>query len=167
MFDLRVGNGLDFHKLESNPDRPLILGGFVIPGEWALVGHSDADLVLHAISDAIYGALAMGDIGTHFPDTDPSLKNMDSRRIIGSALRSMEERGFGLMNMDITIIGERPKISPHREQISESLALLLGISADRIGVKATTTEKMGALGRKEGVGCLATVLLFKRNQEPV
>lgn len=165
MTDLRIGNGLDFHKLIEDPERPLILGGYVLPGEsLALSGHSDADLILHSLADAIYGALGLGDIGYYFPDTDESIRGIDSKKIIAAALKSAGERGYRPLNVDITIIGERPKISKHREAIQESIAGILGIERSRVGLKATTTEKMGALGRKEGLGCLATVLMIKRDE---
>lgn len=155
----RVGNGIDFHKLTLDSARPLILGGYTIETEWALVGHSDADIVLHALSDAILGALGLGDIGLYFPDTDPSLKNMDSSRILSKCLELMKERGYVLLNVDNTIVGEKPKIAPHRLQIISSLSQLISIPEDQISVKATTTEKMGALGRSEGLAVFTSVLL--------
>lgn len=163
--DLRVGTGLDFHRLIVDPGRPLILGGFVIEDDLALEGHSDADVILHAISDAILGALGLGDIGFYFPDTDPALKGMDSRRIIHRALTEVSSHRYELANMDVTIIGERPKILPHRAFIQESLCEITGLEKGRIGLKATTTEKMGALGRKEGVGCMATISLVRYSDE--
>lgn len=155
----RVGNGIDFHQLAVNPDRPLILGGFTIESEWSLVGHSDADIVLHALSDAILGALGLGDIGQYFPDTDKSLKNMDSSIILKKCLDLMQERGYRLLNVDNTIVGEKPKIAPHRLNIISSLSKLLEIPPDQVSVKATTTEKMGALGRSEGLAVFSTVML--------
>lgn len=157
----RIGQGLDFHRLETNPERPLILGGTTIDSEFALIGHSDADIIIHALADAILGALGLGDIGQHFPDTDPSLKNMDSRLILDKTLRLGEEKGFSLVNIDCTIVGERPKIAPHRSKIQSSLATLLGLPEDCVSIKATTTEKMGALGRTEGLGASCVVLLRK------
>ncbi|EQA43934.1 2-C-methyl-D-erythritol 2,4-cyclodiphosphate synthase [Leptospira broomii serovar Hurstbridge str. 5399] len=155
----RIGQGLDFHKLELNSSRPLILGGATIDSEYALIGHSDADIILHALSDAILGALGLGDIGQYFPDKDPSLKNMDSKIILKKTLDLMGERNFSLINIDCTIIGERPKIAPHREIIQRTLSGLLGIPQDCVSVKATTTEKMGALGRVEGIGATCVILL--------
>lgn len=157
----RVGNGIDFHRLEENTSRPFLLGGFEVPTELALVGHSDADILIHALSDAILGALALNDIGTYFPDSDPSLKNLDSRLILKKTLDLMVDKGYKIINIDSTIICEKPKISPHRDSIRESLSNLLKISSESISVKATTSEKMGALGRKEGVGVFTTVLLEK------
>ena len=159
--DIRLGNGLDFHRLIQDSHRSLILGGATIESEFALEGHSDADIILHALADAILGALAGPDIGELFPDTDPALKNMDSARIIEKAMFFVTDRGFSISNVDVTIIGERPKIRPHKEKIRRSLSRLLAIDIERIGIKATTTEKMGFTGRGEGLGCLATALLVK------
>ncbi|AYV55491.1 2-C-methyl-D-erythritol 2,4-cyclodiphosphate synthase [Leptospira kmetyi] len=158
----RIGNGIDFHKLEINPGRPLMLGGIECESEFALVGHSDADIILHALSDAILGALALGDIGQYFPDTDQKLKNMDSKVILRKCLELMRERNFELVNVDCTVIGERPKIAPLKERITKSLCDLLNLPADCVSVKATTTEKMGALGRQEGIGTFCTILLGKK-----
>ncbi|EMK21326.1 2-C-methyl-D-erythritol 2,4-cyclodiphosphate synthase [Leptospira kirschneri] len=158
----RIGNGIDFHKLEINPSRPLVLGGLECESEFALVGHSDADIILHAISDAILGASALGDIGQYFPDTDPSLKNMDSKMILAKCLELMKQKGFDLVNVDCTVIGEKPKIAPLKEKIIKSLSSLLDLPLDCVSVKATTTEKMGALGRQEGIGTFCSVLLEKR-----
>lgn len=155
----RIGNGIDFHKLSLDSARPLILGGYTIKGEWSLVGHSDADIVLHALSDGILGALGLGDIGQYFPDSDASLKNMDSSIILKKSLELMKEKGYRLLNVDNTIIGEKPKIAPHRLGIIESLSRLLEIRVDQVSVKATTTEKMGALGRSEGLAVFTSVLL--------
>lgn len=157
----RVGNGIDFHRLEENPGRPFILGGYTIPTELALVGHSDADILIHAVSDALLGALCLGDIGQHFPDTDPSLKNMDSKRILQKVMAMLLEKKYKIENIDSTIVCERPKISPHRENIRLSLSKILDIHLETVSVKATTTEKMGALGRKEGVAVFSTVLLSR------
>ncbi|EIE02409.1 2-C-methyl-D-erythritol 2,4-cyclodiphosphate synthase [Leptospira licerasiae] len=157
----RIGQGLDFHRLETNQTRPLILGGAIIDSEYALIGHSDADIVIHALADAILGAMGLGDIGQYFPDTDPSLKNMDSKLILQKVLDLAKEKNFSLVNIDCTLIGERPKIAPHRIKIQSSLSNLLGLPEDCVSVKATTTEKMGALGRTEGLGASCVVLLQK------
>ncbi|UOG60059.1 2-C-methyl-D-erythritol 2,4-cyclodiphosphate synthase [Leptospira noguchii] len=159
----RIGNGIDFHKLEINPNRSLMLGGLECESEFALVGHSDADIILHAISDAILGALALGDIGQYFPDTDQSLKNMDSKVILAKCIELMKEKNFNLVNVDCTVIGEKPKIAPLKEKIIKSLSNLLNLPLDCVSVKATTTEKMGALGRQEGIGTFCSVLLVKRS----
>ncbi|MCE9499341.1 MAG: 2-C-methyl-D-erythritol 2,4-cyclodiphosphate synthase [Leptospira sp.] len=158
----RVGNGIDFHKLEINGARPFILGGYIIDTEWSLIGHSDADILLHAISDAILGALALGDIGDYFPDTDPENKNMNSVKIIQKVLGLLTGKKFEIVNVDSTIMAEKPKIAPHRSGITESLSAILKIDSGKISVKATTTEKMGALGRSEGIGVFSTVLLKQK-----
>ena len=157
----RIGNGIDFHRLEENTNRPFLLGGFEIPTELSLIGHSDADILIHAISDAILGALSLGDIGLYFPDSDPSLKNMNSVLILDKTLELMRKKGYAISNIDSTIICEKPKISPYRDSIRENLSKLLKIDTENVSVKATTSEKMGALGRKEGVGVITTVLLHK------
>ncbi len=161
MMDFRTGFGLDFHRLIRDAERPLMLGGVEIPGELALEGHSDADVVLHALADALLGALGMGDIGEFFPDTDATLKNMDSAVILAHARDAATQRGYRISNIDLTLIGEAPRLKPHKAAIRARLAQLLGLDAERIGLKATTTEKMGALGREEGVACAATVALLK------
>ncbi len=155
----RIGNGIDFHKLEINSERPFILGGFVIPTEYSLVGHSDADVLLHAIADSILGALALGDIGEYFPDTDPKWKNMNSKLIIEKTLKLMHENNYGLINIDSTILAEKPKLSPYRLDIRKTLSNILNIPIENISVKATTTEKMGFIGRGEGIGVFTTSLL--------
>lgn len=137
-----------------------MLGGCRIESPLALEGHSDADVVLHALADAVLGALGLGDIGEFFPDTDAQFKNLDSARIIEHALAAMGERGYRLANVDCTLVGQKPKISPHKPVIRASLARLLELPEDCVGLKATTTEKMGALGRAEGLACLASALLI-------
>lgn len=157
----RIGNGLDFHKLTLDANRFLVLGGHKIESEYALIGHSDADILLHAISDAILGALGKGDIGEYFPDTDPQWKNMDSVLIINKCISLMHELGYTIVNLDSTFICERPKITPHKTAIRVSLSKILNLSVDCISIKATTTEKMGSLGRMEGVGVISSILLVK------
>jgi 2-C-methyl-D-erythritol 2,4-cyclodiphosphate synthase len=158
----RIGNGIDFHKLVMERIRPLILGGMEIDTEFALLGHSDADIVLHSISDSILGALALGDIGDHFPDTDPSLKNMDSKIILRKAIELMQDRKFQVCNLDVTIVAEKPKIAPYRDRIRTSIAEIMSINVSQVSVKATTMEGMGALGRAEGMMVFSTVLLEKK-----
>lgn len=158
----RIGNGIDFHKLVMENIRPLILGGVEIDTELALLGHSDADIVLHSISDSILGALALGDIGDHFPDTDPSLKNMDSKIILRKAIELMQDRKFQVCNLDMTIVAEKPKIAPYRDRIRTSIAEIMSINVSQVSVKATTMEGMGALGRAEGMMVFSTVLLEKK-----
>ncbi|MCB1308829.1 MAG: 2-C-methyl-D-erythritol 2,4-cyclodiphosphate synthase [Leptospiraceae bacterium] len=159
--NMRVGTGLDFHRLIQDPERPLLLGGVEIPGDLALDGHSDADVLLHALSDAILGALGKGDIGEHFPDTDARYKNLDSTKILHHALDAMRKERYEISNVDITLIGERPRLHPYRLLIRESLMFQMDLELVQIGLKATTTEKMGALGRAEGLGCIASVLLYR------
>jgi 2-C-methyl-D-erythritol 2,4-cyclodiphosphate synthase len=158
----RVGNGIDFHKLIHNPDRPLKLGGVIIPSEFSLLGHSDADIVLHSLADAILGALALGDIGEYFPDTDPKWKNMDSVQILDQVLGLLEEKSYHLGNVDITIVAEKPKITPFKKEIRENLSGLMSLPVENISIKATTMEGMGALGRAEGMMVFTSLLLEER-----
>ncbi len=162
--DIRTGLGIDFHTLIRDKQRPLLLGGFEIESNFALAGHSDADLILHALSDAILGALGEDDIGEHFSDQDPAHANKNSAAILAFALEKMRKKGLAISNADITVLGETPRISPYKSAIAMSLGRLLGLPISRISMKATTTEKMGALGRKEGLGCLANVLLITANK---
>ncbi len=159
----RIGNGIDFHKLVQEPFRPLRLGGYEINTEYALLGHSDADIVLHSIGDALLGSMSLGDIGDHFPDTDPQYKNMDSRMIVEKCLEHLEHRGFRICNLDITIVAENPKIAPFRQEIRQSIASILKIPVLDVSLKATTSEGMGALGRSEGVMVFTTVLVHKKS----
>lgn len=152
--DIRVGNGFDVHQLVPG-DGMTILGVF-IPSSLALKGHSDADVALHSLTDAIFGALADGDIGIHFPPTDPQWRGADSKKFLEYALKRMHQRKGHLNHVDITLIGENPKFSPYREQFLDSLETLLSIPRNRIGLKATTTEKLGFLGRGEGLAAQAT-----------
>ncbi|MCC5816588.1 MAG: 2-C-methyl-D-erythritol 2,4-cyclodiphosphate synthase [Leptospira sp.] len=157
----RIGNGIDFHRLVLEPFRPLILGGVELETEFALLGHSDADIVLHSIGDAILGAMAEGDIGDHFPDTDPSLKGMDSKDIIVKCRELMKANQYTISNVDVTIVSEKPKISPYRLEIRKSLAELLNLELNQVSLKATTMEGMGSLGRSEGMMVMSSVLLEK------
>lgn len=152
---MRIGQGIDFHLFASN--RPMILGGIDLSLDYGLLGHSDADVLLHALSDAILGALGLGDIGLHFPDTDPKYKDADSKDLLRHVLQLMNEQGYTLINADLTLIGQKPKIVPVREKIIESMKQLTG--CQNINLKATTTEKMGAIGREEGLAAMAVVLL--------
>jgi 2-C-methyl-D-erythritol 4-phosphate cytidylyltransferase/2-C-methyl-D-erythritol 2,4-cyclodiphosphate synthase len=155
----RVGTGFDVHAIEAG--RPLILCGVTVPHEWGLAGHSDADVGIHALCDAIYGALAEGDIGRHFPPSEAAWKNADSARFLVHAAERIAARGGVLANADVTLICERPKITPHAPVMIARLAALLGTDAARISVKATTTERLGFTGRGEGIAAqaVATVLL--------
>ncbi len=155
----RTGFGYDVHQFEFN--RPLMLGGIKIPYDKGLKGHSDADVLLHAICDALLGALALGDIGKHFPDTDPAYKNIDSKILLRDSYKLVREQGYELGNVDSTIVIEKPKIAPHIENIIKSIARILECSIDQVSVKATTSERMGFVGQEEGVKAFATVLINK------
>jgi 2-C-methyl-D-erythritol 2,4-cyclodiphosphate synthase len=157
--DIRIGFGYDVHQFAA--DRPLIIGGVEIPYEMGLLGHSDADVLLHAINDALLGALALGDIGTHFPDTDAKWKGVDSKILLSASFGMIKARGFQVVNVDSTIVAERPKMKDHIPAMQQIIAGVLKIDADRVSVKATTSEKMGFVGRGEGIAAMATILLGK------
>ncbi len=154
---MRIGYGYDTHQLIEG--RKLILGGVEIPFEKGLLGYSDADVLLHAITDAILGAVALGDIGQHFPDNDPEFKDADSRRLLRHCYDLVKKEGFEIGNIDATIVAERPKLLPFILQIRNTIALDLGIASSKISVKATTSEKMGFAGREEGITATAVALL--------
>lgn len=154
---MRVGQGFDIHRFD--PKRPLVLGGVPIPGSPGLLGHSDADCALHALADALLGAAAMGDIGQHFPDSDPRWKGADSARIVERVVGMLQGAGFRISNVDLTILAERPRIAPHRDAMRARIGALLGIPPERVGLKAGTLEGMGALGRAEGIACQAVCLV--------
>lgn len=156
----RVGQGYDVHQLVSK--RPLIIGGEEIPFERGLLGHSDADVLLHAISDAILGALALGDIGHVFPDTDASIKGISSRKILEQIYREMDQAGYTISNIDSTIIAERPKMAKYLPKMRQNISDILNISINQVNIKATTSEKMGFVGREEGIAAQAVVLLTKK-----
>lgn len=157
---IRIGHGFDVHKFGEV--RPLILCGVEVPYETGLVAHSDGDVVLHAVSDAILGAMALGDIGKHFPDTDTAYKGADSRVLLRHCYDLAKQRGFELSNVDVTIIAQAPKIAPHIEAMRQVLATDLMAELDDINVKATTTEKLGFTGRKEGIAVEAVVLMSRK-----
>lgn len=154
---MRIGHGYDVHQLVEG--RKLILGGVDIPWEKGLLGHSDADVLLHAISDAILGAIGEGDIGKHFPDTDPRYKGADSLKLLEHVMNLAQEKGYKLGNVDATIVAQRPKLAPSIPQMRENIARTLGAEADRVNVKATTTEQLGFAGRGEGIAAYAVALL--------
>lgn len=156
---MRIGYGYDVHKLVE--DRKLILGGVEVPYELGLAGHSDADVLLHAITDALLGALALGDIGKHFPDTDPRYKNVDSRILLRAAYELIKEKGYELVNLDATVVVQEPKLAPYIAKIRETIAADLRVEIDDISVKATTSEWLGFEGRKEGISSSAVVLLSR------
>jgi 2-C-methyl-D-erythritol 2,4-cyclodiphosphate synthase len=156
---IRVGQGYDVHRFCDGDF--IILGGVTIPYERGLEAHSDGDVVLHALSDALLGAAALGDIGKHFPDTDPAFKGADSRVLLRHVYKVVQEKGYKLVNADITIIAQAPKMSPHTDAMCFHIATDLKVTLDCINVKATTTEKLGFEGRKEGIAVQAIVLLEK------
>ncbi|MDQ0215687.1 2-C-methyl-D-erythritol 2,4-cyclodiphosphate synthase [Oikeobacillus pervagus] len=155
----RVGQGFDVHQFAEN--RPCIIGGIVIPYEKGLLGHSDADVLLHAVTDACLGAIGEGDIGKHFPDTDPEFKDADSAKLLIHVWEIVKKKGYSLGNIDCTIIAQKPKMAPYIETIKQRIAELLESDASRVNVKATTTEKLGFTGREEGIAALTSVLLMK------
>ena len=157
MPDLRIGHGFDVHRFCD--DRPLILGGVNIPHTQGLLGHSDADVLLHALMDAILGALALGDIGKHFPDTDPAYKGADSLELLKHTVELARENGFLVYNADITVIAQVPKLAPFIDEMRAIIARAVGRPVSFISVKATTTEKLGFEGRSEGISCHAVCLM--------
>ncbi|MBQ9697935.1 MAG: 2-C-methyl-D-erythritol 2,4-cyclodiphosphate synthase [Acidaminococcaceae bacterium] len=159
MTEFRVGTGFDVHALVE--DRPLILAGVRIPFERGLLGHSDADVALHALMDALLGAAALGDIGRHFPDTDERYKGADSRRLLSAVVAMLHERGWAVNNVDVTIIAQRPKLASYIPQMRQLVAQDLGIAAEAVNIKATTTEKLGFTGRGEGIAAEAIASLVK------
>ena len=154
---MRIGHGYDVHKLVEG--RKLILGGVEIPHALGLLGHSDADVLLHAVSDALLGAAGLGDIGVHFPDTDPQYKGADSRVLLQIVGQKVAEKGYRISNIDVTMIAQKPKLKPHIPQMKQNIADTLGLESDRVNVKATTEEHLGFTGREEGLSCHAVCLL--------
>ncbi len=159
----RIGQGYDCHALVEG--RPLILGGVEIPHKKGLLGHSDADALLHAITDALFGAAALGDIGRHFPDTDPQFKGADSRVLLREAGKRLQAAGYRVGNVDATIIAQAPKMAPHIPSMVGHVADDLEISRDQVNIKAKTNEKMGYLGREEGIAAEAVVLIYRADEE--
>ena len=157
--DIRIGNGYDVHALA--PGLPMWLGGVQIPSENGFVAHSDGDVAIHALCDALLGALALGDIGHLFPDTDPAWKGADSKGLLTTVVGLVHEKGYRVGNVDVTIALQRPKLAPHIATMRAILAPILGISEDRVSVKATTTERLGFVGRCEGCEVWASALLVK------
>ncbi|MBI3132939.1 MAG: 2-C-methyl-D-erythritol 2,4-cyclodiphosphate synthase [Acidobacteria bacterium] len=156
----RIGQGYDVHRFaEPAEGRPLMLMGLRVPHDRGLAGHSDADVMLHALSDALLGAAGLGDIGLHFPDTDPAFKGADSMILLGRVMSDLRSGGWRVVNADVCLIGERPKLSPFRQAMRERVAPVLGIPVEDLNVKATTTEKLGFTGRCEGLAAQAVVLL--------
>ena len=156
--DIRIGNGFDIHKLASG--LPLRLCGVTIPSEKGCVAHSDGDVAIHALCDALLGALALGDIGKYFPDTSDEYKGIDSRILLKSVLEMITERGWRIGNIDITLMLQKPKVAPYILEMRKMLASVLDLDLERVSVKATTTEQLGSIGREEGIATFATILLF-------
>lgn len=156
---IRIGHGFDVHKFGGVG--PITMGGVKIPYDQGLIAHSDGDVALHALCDALLGALALGDIGKHFPDTDAEFSGIDSRILLKNVYQQIREKGYKIGNLDITIIAQAPKMAPYIEQMRTEIAKVLVTSLDQVNVKATTTEKLGYTGRKEGIATHAVVLLIK------
>lgn len=157
----RVGQGFDVHEFAEG--RPLIIGGIEIPYEKGLIGHSDADVLLHTVADACLGAIGEGDIGRHFPDTDPAFKDADSAKLLTHVWNLVKERGYSLVNIDCTIMAQKPKMAPYVDKMRERIAGLLEADTSQVNVKATTTEHLGFVGREEGIATQAVILIEKNN----
>jgi 2-C-methyl-D-erythritol 2,4-cyclodiphosphate synthase len=160
IIDLRTGIGFDVHAFAEG--RKLILGGIEIPSARGLAGHSDADALLHAVTDALLGTLSLGDIGTHFPDDDPRYKNADSTVFLKKASELLRNRGYFVNNIDIVVMLQQPKISPYVQKMKEKISKILDIGSERISIKATTTEKLGFVGREEGISVMAVATVVKK-----
>lgn len=157
---MRIGHGYDVHRLVEG--RKLILGGVEIPFELGLLGHSDADVLLHAVSDALLGAAALGDIGKHFPDTDPRYEGADSMKLLERVVELLEEKGFKVNNIDCTVIAQKPKLAPFIGQMKSNIAQVCGIDGDRVNVKATTEEKLGFTGELKGISAHAVCTIIEK-----
>lgn len=157
--NIRIGNGYDIHRLVSG--RPLILGGVTVPHEKGLLGHSDADVLTHAIMDSMLGALSLGDIGVYFPPSDPQWSGADSLELLTQVNQLIQDRGWQIANLDTVIIAERPKLKPHIEAMKTQISNVLTVATDQIGIKATTNEELGPTGRQEGIAAYAVALLSK------
>lgn len=156
---MRIGIGFDVHPFSDDPSRPLVLGGVTIAGERGLAGHSDADVVAHAAADALLGAAGLGDVGTHFPDTDPRWKGADSLGILGGVVELLTEAGWSVGNVDVSVVTEAPRLAPHRDEMARKVGAVLGAP---VSVKAKRAEGLGAIGRGEGIACYAVALLEER-----
>jgi 2-C-methyl-D-erythritol 2,4-cyclodiphosphate synthase len=159
--ETRVGIGYDVHRLAAG--RALVLGGVTIPAERGLLGHSDADVALHAIMDAILGAAALGDIGEHFPPGDPAYRGIDSRTLLAHVRELVTNAGWAVVNIDCTIVAERPKIMPHAAAMRAAIGAALGIAPERVGIKATTNEGIGFIGREEGIAAMAVAAISRES----
>jgi 2-C-methyl-D-erythritol 2,4-cyclodiphosphate synthase len=158
---MRIGQGFDAHRFEAG--RQLVIGGVTIPHEYGLAAHSDGDVLVHALCDALLGAAAMGDIGAHFPDSSDDYAGIDSRILLRSVVTRLTEAGYAIGNTDMTLIAQAPKMAPYIQSMRENLAKDMQVTLDAVSIKATTTEKMGFTGRREGIACLAVCLL---NRQP-
>ncbi|MBF0425970.1 MAG: 2-C-methyl-D-erythritol 2,4-cyclodiphosphate synthase [Magnetococcales bacterium] len=156
---MRVGQGFDVHAWVEG--RPLVLGGVTIPHDRGLLGHSDADVLLHAVCDALLGAAGLGDIGHHFPDTDPTYRGIDSALLVEQVMRHLDPAGWRVVNLDVTVLCQKPKLAPYMPEMQRRIATLLRVEPTCINVKATTTERLGFVGRNEGMAAMAVVLLEK------
>lgn len=156
----RIGTGIDYHRLEAGI--PFWIGGLEVPHEKGAIGHSDADVLLHAICDALLGALSLGDIGSHFPDTDPAYKGIDSKVLLKRCYELISEKGYGIINIDSSVCLQRPKLRPYIAGMQKVIADILNMEVSEVSIKATTTEQLGFVGREEGIMAQATVLLQKR-----
>lgn len=154
---MRIGMGYDVHRLVR--ERRLVLGGVTIPFEKGLLGHSDADVLVHALCDALLGAAGLGDIGLHFPDTDPLLKNIYSIKLLAMTYEMVRKKGFSIINADATVFAEAPKLAPYKNDIQKTIAQTLNVDPDLINIKATTTEGLGMIGKGEGIGAMCVVLI--------
>ncbi len=163
MIKFRIGHGYDVHRLVEG--RALILGGVTIPWEKGLLGHSDADVLAHAIADALLGAAALGDIGKHFPDTDPKYKGADSLQLLNEVVRLLDEVGYTVGNIDATVLAQAPKLKPHIDGMRRNLAAACGVETDAVSVKATTEEKLGFTGSGEGMAAHAVCLIVRKDEE--
>jgi len=161
--NLRIGHGYDVHRFAStfSPDKPLRLAGCELPEHYSLEAHSDGDLVLHALCDALLGAAGLGDIGEHFPDSDERFRGIDSRELVAQVLALLGSHGLSLVNIDVTVIAQVPRLAPYRPELRDSIAALLALPAERVNFKATTTERLGYIGREEGIACHCVALLTK------
>lgn len=163
LMDARVGSGLDVHQLQNG--LRLVIGGVDIPYEMGLLGHSDADVLVHAVMDALLGAAGLSDIGEYFPDTDPAYKGADSINLLKEVGNILSRHGYAVINIDATIAAQAPKLSPYKERMRENIASALGLDLSRIGIKATTTERLGFIGRKEGIAACACAFIVKKDSD--
>jgi 2-C-methyl-D-erythritol 2,4-cyclodiphosphate synthase len=167
LFALRIGHGFDVHRFsnEYDPRKPLMLAGIKLSEQRTLEAHSDGDVVLHAICDALLGAAARGDIGQHFPDDDPAFKGANSATLLGSVLEALRQDGWQPVNVDVTVVAQKPRLSSYRAAMRERLSLLLGLPEDCVNLKATTTERLGSIGRGEGIACHCVTLLAPAQEQ--